>query len=271
MMRLLYSSMSLWATSVLALTCAASFTNCSKPCPGQQLRKPAVVFVLYDLSGTAKDARANYLTYTKELLKSTAPGDAIIGDAISSASLSTGTYAINHEFPQYPPEYSLFSTTTKQFEKDCKDVNEKFEKEKSDVERRLEEFLATQPSSALTQVLSGVFGSTRVFQTYPNHQHILVVFSDGVEDSEIGKFDQTLPTEAVTNTILQKLNQSGRMPDLSGVKVFFIGAAPNSLRIVKSADEDFITVRRFWLQYFQKAGASLEEKNYGTKPVRIDF
>jgi hypothetical protein len=242
----------------------------SKTCPQQKTRKPAVLFVLYDLSGTAKEARSNYLNYTKEFLQNTAPGDVVIGDAISSASLSSGTYAINSLFSPYP-QYAFVSTNSKQFDKACEETATKFVNEKNAAEKRAEEFLHNNPPSALTQILSGISGATRVYQSYPDHQRILVVFSDGVEDSEIAKFDKDLPTEASTNTLLQKLAGSGRLPDLTGVKVFFIGAAPNSLRIVKSADEDYIAVKKFWLQYFQKVGASLEEKNYGTKPVRMDF
>jgi hypothetical protein len=261
------------STLALALACLVLLAGGSRTCPKYDpARKPAVIFVLYDLSGTAKDARANYIAYTKELLQNAAPGDVIVGDAISSGSLSTESYVLRGEFSPYAnPTYSAFDTTSEKFDKACVAADDKFKREIEDAEKKSEEFLTNQPPSALTQIMSGVYGSTRVFQTYPEHRRVLVVFSDGVEDSEIAKFDKQLPTEALTNSILQKLSSGGRLPDLSGVKVFFIGAAPNSLRIVKSADEDYIAVKKFWLQYFQKTGASLEEKNYGTKPVRMSF
>ena len=65
---------------------------------------------------------------------------------------------------------------------------------------------------------------------------------------------------------LDRLEAEGRIPDLRGVEVYVAGAGVTD---DMHAPEQVRAMRAFWLELFDRAGASLPEHRYG--PQLIDF
>ncbi len=110
-----------------------------------------------------------------------------------------------------------------------------------------------------TDILSTLHLVGAELQAYPDRPATLVLFSDMLQANREVNMEGLvrMPSEGW----IERRQDVGRLPDLSGLCVFVAGARGDTLsaRIVKD----------FWLEYFAATGAHLEDRNYAYRPVQI--
>jgi hypothetical protein len=110
-----------------------------------------------------------------------------------------------------------------------------------------------------TDILSTIYDVAEEVRAYPGYRTTLVLFSDMLQatrDINMEGMIRFPPADWVERT-----KAEGRLPDLTGVCVVVAGAridTPESQR-----------VKDFWMDYFNAAGARLEDRNYALRPPRL--
>jgi lysophospholipase L1-like esterase len=112
-----------------------------------------------------------------------------------------------------------------------------------------------------TKIMDALQLAERVFKTHKRDKKILVLFSDMVEESEYYNFKRENLTQKRIEQIISQEKAKGRLPDLSGVKVYVVGAAAGSYE--KMPSEKIFGLQNFWLRYFKECGADLAKERYG--------
>jgi hypothetical protein len=85
-----------------------------------------------------------------------------------------------------------------------------------------------------------------------------------VEESDLYNFQRDSLSDSRIAAILQAERESGRIPNLKGVRVWKAGAASGDLKEAKARQ-----LEKFWLQYFQAAGADVAKERYAS--ALLDF
>jgi hypothetical protein len=93
--------------------------------------------------------------------------------------------------------------------------------------------------------------------SFPQKRKTLVIFSDMVEESGELNFERDRLEPARVQGILATLSRDDRLPNLSGVSVYVVGATHVNL-------QRYRRTREFWLALFKAAGADLRPENYGS-------
>lgn len=215
----------------------------------------AVVFCLFDISGSTSSpqVRQRYMTEFEKLLDALEGGDAVVGDLITGNSLATATYPINAELPI---KGALDNPL----------MHERAAEGKlAEARSQAEAFILNGQPAEASDLLSALYLAEKVF-TGETHAHrpikALVVFSDMI--LQHGDYDFTgidLTDERIKQIIADEKSAQGGLPDLSGVRVWVVGAGaapeggqkPGKLRQIED----------FWRQYMAACGADLPSSHYG--------
>lgn len=110
-----------------------------------------------------------------------------------------------------------------------------------------------------TDILSTLYDVAEEVRAFPEYRTTLVLFSDMLQATREVNMEGMVrfpPADWVERT-----KADGRLPDLEGVCVVVAGArvdTPESQR-----------VKDFWMDYFNAAGARLEDRNYSLRPPRL--
>lgn len=118
-----------------------------------------------------------------------------------------------------------------------------------------------------TDLIGAVNAAADAFSNIGGEKRILVVFSDMIQESPELNLRTTLAKagDAHVPSLIKRLQDSQRIPKLTGVKVVVVGAGDTVGSDVAIRDEApyFRSIRLFWIEFFKQAGARLEEHNYG--------
>jgi len=214
---------------------------------------PKLVFLLLDLSGSvSQQSRDLYLKRAEEILARLNPGDRIVMGAIQDKSAVKGVFAVNEGLPvmnQWVDNKLIYMAQ----------VNEK----KKVIRERLGSLLEQRASQA-TEIMSALVPAQQLFGSFKDYpQKILVIMSDMIEESSRYNFHRRPPGQKDTLQIIAAEKNQKRLADLSGVKVYVVGAGGKS-------SEDMLKVKEFWLAYFQACGADLNPANYGADLVKFE-
>lgn len=217
--------------------------------------KRAIVFCLFDISGSTSSpaVRQRYMAEFEKLLGALEGGDAVMGDLITANSLATATYPINAELPI---KGALDNPLSYQ-----RSVEEAIERARAQAEKFI---LNGQPAEA-SDLLSALYLAEKVL-TGEAHAHrpikALVIFSDMIQQH--GDYDFTgidLTDERIKQIIADEQNAQGGLPDLSGVRIWVVGAGAAPEGGLKPAR--LRQIEDFWRQYFAACGADLPSSHYG--------
>jgi hypothetical protein len=115
---------------------------------------------------------------------------------------------------------------------------------------------------ARTAIIDSLDLAQRVFATFHTDTKLLVLMSDMVEDSGKYNFYRENLAPVRIGTIIAQLKREKRVPDLSKVRVFVVGAN-------YAGNEQFRQIRDFWFSYFEATGAVLEPENYGSALIEF--
>ena len=231
---------------------------------GEEVRTTGkTVFVLFDVSDSTKaeETRRKYRESFEKIVEKLGPNDVIVADFISDDPLGQASFAINEEFPK-------FNATTDN-ELILKKEKGKFEEELKALRAKVAEngrkFLDGEKGAVLkTKLFDANLLAEKVFKKYDRPKKVLVIFSDMAESSSRADFEKEKVTKEVGARIIDKLEKAGKIPDLSGVRVYVIGAAGSF------GEDSFTLIQNFWIDYYEKTEAELNEENYGSALLGFD-
>jgi hypothetical protein len=220
------------------------------------------VLVLIDISRSVRnqETKALYLDSFKRVTASVTHGDVLVAGWITEKSEDELELPIHDRLPAFRPntDNPLFvraerAKADQELEQRRKQICNDLRAQMHATDKRQVEQTAIIDSLDLAQ---------RVFASFHNGDNVLVLMSDMVEDSGSYNFYRENLTPARVRGIIAQLKLQERVPDLSGVKVFVVGA--NYL------DNDrFRKIRNFWLSFFSATRADLRPENYGA--ALVDF
>ena len=108
----------------------------------------------------------------------------------------------------------------------------------------------------------------RVFDAYPSaSQRSLVLLSDMVEHTQRVNVGGVGFGDRAATDSLDRLAAQGSIPDLTGVRVYVVGAGVVGSSELPAAR--ILAIQRFWLGFFADAHADLTEDRYGAALVRF--
>ena len=252
--------------TLLSAVCMLCLSNCrTEPQPPSCTGK--VVMALFDLSSSTQDAttRQRYSETFKRILDGCGSGDILVADAITDNPLAQSTFPINDQFESFNPGTDNPLIVRKKEE----EHNQKLKYHREQIIARAESLLNDHSRKiARTKILDAMSLADRVFHTYNCPKKVLVIFSDMVEESDRYNFQRQPPSEAMAEQIVDQEKQSKRLPDMTGVRVYVIGASAGSYQ--SSSSDQFDRIEHFWQQYFKSAGADLPRERYGAALLKFD-
>ena len=252
------------------LTQACSFFRSERACGS---KPDLVVFVLYDLSGSVGKQRAEYEQESFRMLDSLYDlqqsrrlnyKPEFQGETLFAADLITANSLAFAQTPVHAcfPAFGLTSSFEK-YKKQCRQSAEQARQEVSRVLARDDPSQQTDIFNALLLAHKVLFSETAATAK----SKYLILFSDMVHETSTFNFTREPLTDARIGTILGAEQKAGRIPDLTGVKVWVAGAGGSS--DARMTGPRLLWVQRFWLRYFQAAHADLSDARYAG--TLIDF
>jgi len=110
-----------------------------------------------------------------------------------------------------------------------------------------------------TEILAAIRLSQQYFNDIRGEDKILIILSDMIEESEFYNFRKR---KVKPDIILNKEDKAHRLPNLNGVRVYISDATARS-------DVKFDEIKRFWVMYFEKTGALLDN-NYRSRMIHFE-
>jgi hypothetical protein len=118
------------------------------------------------------------------------------------------------------------------------------------------------PRSPKTDVLNTLNLAEQIFAR-DSRKHVLVIFSDMLEDSDQYNFERINLTGPFTKHVIEKRQKAGLVPNLNGTMVYVSGT---SAQTASKAYE----VYRFWQEYIRATHGFLLSGNYGPALMHFD-
>lgn len=110
-----------------------------------------------------------------------------------------------------------------------------------------------------TDILSTLHDVGAEIRAYPDHTAILYLFSDMLQSNRL--IDMEGLRQMPPDGWIAQAAEQGRLPDLTGLCVMVVGARVDT--------EQAQRVKAFWDEYFRTTGATLRDRNYVLRPVRL--
>jgi len=96
----------------------------------------------------------------------------------------------------------------------------------------------------------------------------LIVESDGLQQTGFCDFTAVDLTDTEDAAIIRRLRLQGALPDLRGVRVWFVGLGADPSGQVPAAK--ILQVKRFWLSYFRACHADVSPERFGPSLENYD-
>ncbi|MBL8234010.1 MAG: hypothetical protein JNL98_36275 [Bryobacterales bacterium] len=222
-------------------------------------KPPSAVFLLVDVSiSTAstrvqEQARKDFATILDVWSKR---GGQLRGDVIGADVLNRATVPLRVAVPAFNAVTSDSDYHEKKVLRPAlAQANEQFG-----------QLLATKPATK-TEILNALSVAAKVFngeEWREAHRKALVIFSDMVEESDLYDFKTDRLDDRRIAAIIEAERVAGRLPALQGVRVWKAGSAAGAI-----PEEKLRQIEKFWLQYFQAAGAVFPKERYAA--AVLDF
>ena len=223
---------------------------------------PKIVFTDFDVSVSTAASRPQYRRDFEKVLASLKESDVVVEDHITENPLAGSTPARIGM-----PENNVWKTNQMQYEASMRKAKDTARKAADDL---LSEKRVTRSGSPPehTRILDSLRIAERVLDGCGKHRKVLVIFSDGMEQSEDYDFTNMALNEEDVKRIIQTERDRGGLPDLSGVRVYIAGAS--AARIGGIPSKKILAVEDFWLRYLRACGADLSKNRYGSSLLQFD-
>src|SRR5574337_418614 len=222
-------------------------------CRGRSAQTHVTVVLFHVTGSTYKgNVRGQYLTDFAKILSGPAAGGILVGDVIDDNPLAHPSYPINVSFDPFNPmaENKL-------------DYQRRIRQQRDEVMKTAEALVRRPPSGRLGHnIIDAMQLAESAFATFHGDHELLVIFSDMIEQSKRYDFTGENLTAARIDQIVSQERSAGRVPDLRGVDVCVVGAGASPSGGL--APERLLTIRQFWLTYFQATGAHLPKERYSS-------
>ena len=221
------------------------------------------VCVLFDLSGTTNkpEIRRAYVDHFKVIMDRVTHGDAISVALITEFSAGELRLLFQHQFPVFDPGSDKTELQLKAYESTLKEGMQKVKDSLFTIAQAT--LTDTTRRIMRTDIMTSLQVAERVFKNSHQPRKILVILSDMIEDSNAYNFEREELTDKRISDIIERERNRKRLPDLSTVKVYVVGAlAKNAMRYER--------IQAFWFEYFKACGATLASENYGAAMIGFD-
>jgi hypothetical protein len=218
------------------------------------------VLIDFSLSTSSNQIRDVYAKNLNMIITRINIGDALVAAIISDHSLTELNFFL--EFESEPLFYETDNRTIKKAYKINRMNNMKVKRDSLLI---LADSLISHFDRRIysTEILSALQVAERIFLKYEQPRKVLVILSDMVEESNYYDFrnEHFLPERI--NHLINLEQNTNRIPNLTGVKVYVAGATIADTR-------RFNQIREFWMQYFQVSHALLSPENYGSTLIKFN-
>jgi hypothetical protein len=247
-------------TGLLAAV-ALSATSCGG-LAGKPAARGKTIVVLADVSGSVRDQKAiaTYEDAFKKIIATLDPGDVLVAGWITARSESEARLPINEVMPK------VRKTVQNKLSEEAERVRARraLADERLKLTHRFDSLLeAPSRGAPNTDILGALDLAQRIFASYPKPIRALVLLSDMIQQSPGLNLKHRDLGRRARSTLMRHLKKQGRIPKLSGVRVWIIGARGGDAR-------RFQEIRSFWTEVFKAAGATLNEADYGGPLVRFN-
>lgn len=239
--------------SLALALCALLFAACSSLASPEESK--SAVMVLFDVSAStdSSEIRADYLASFNSLFKELDPraGGRVAADVIDDNPLAHSNLVSGGWDP-----YSGFEDNPQTFDASVDTA-------RTELSEGVEGLL--ERTSKGTDVLNALDAAERFFFQHADaDDQRLVVFSDMINTSREARFAKLRWNDDAIEKLLEQRLSAGQVPDLSGVRVCVVGAGVSNGELDA---EKIQWIKRFWLAYFDRAGADLDEARYGASLI----
>jgi len=240
-----------WIIIFFAIISVLNIPACKKSEPPKEYSK--TIFFLIDYSESVRDARKDYIDAFRKIIPEIKIGDHLFVWKITEQSEMETKPLLDEDFP-FPPSAKNEFYWKQAMAKAEKEMKVKL----NDIENTMEALLNSEGQlSKKTAILGSLQIAEKVFKKDRKDKAVLVIMSDMIEDSSEYNFErEKLSDKRIAETIADE-NRMKRLPDLSKVEVYVVGAK------AKSRDQ-FYNIQNFWIRYFKECGANLPKENYGS-------
>jgi hypothetical protein len=212
---------------------------------------------LFDISAST-DQRELKQRYQKEFLevieKLVPMGVVVRADAIRAKPLAETTFPLRLDFAR------MNAIDRNQF-----DLEDSLKKAKDTTSVELSKLFTENPATQQTPILDAIEVTRKIFSGADMdsiRDRRLVIFSDMIESSDRYEFTRAPLGGKAIAAMIEKEKRAGRIPSLSGVKVWVAGAGAGGGSHLST--EQIHGIEQFWLAYFRAAGADLAPERYGS-------
>lgn len=240
----------------LALLPSLVAAGCSAPAPDARAQPepdepPRLLIFVYDRSTSLPDHQVELAReLTEQRLRALGHGDRIAAMQLLQLSLAEPPKRWSQKAPERELEGVELSRDSVVLQRFIRDA-----------------ILLLRPFSAPegredingTDILSTLHDVAAEMRAYPEYRAILYLFSDMLQSNRAIDMEglRRMPPE----DWVQRAEAEGRLPDLEGLCVVVVGA-----RVDTEAAQ---RVKAFWDEYFRATGATLHDRNYMLRPVRL--
>ena len=239
----------------------AAVASITSGCPPEVKNCGTVVVVLVDESESTKADRELRRTALDAISRGLSPGDRVIISPITDKSLSDFRFNIDERLPPTPPPMNLLDSTN-DWRRRQKEHEGKVASARDRINSQLKEF-QERPQIAQKTAIFDSLGLAAQFLAAENHRGTLVLLSDMLEDSGSVNFEQDSFRGNYFGNLLNRLGETGLIPDLQGAEIYLAGARATT-------PERAAAVANFWRRYFEAAKAPLKSGRYGRALVNFE-
>lgn len=216
------------------------------------------VVVLFDLSASTNEKqgelqdrtiREQYLKDFLTVVNGMEEGDCLLGGVIGAISGSEGWAIPRTCLPEKPGTFS-----------NPKVHNDKVREVRRSAAVRAKQVLTNPANSAQTDIFGAIRSSRAIFERYPDTRHILVMFSDMVQNSAELRMIHRAPGKGDALRLVKQWGQKGGAPELKGAEVYAWGARHPS-------EQARIQIEQFWRELFNALSARVIE--YAPQAIRF--
>lgn len=236
------------ALAGIAVACSGEAAD---PATAGPPEPPELVMFVYDRSTSIPDHQLELARQlTDERLDRLSHSDRIAGMQLLQLSLAEPPERWSQQIPEREVqgfEVSRDSVALVRFLRDAKILLRRFSQPEG------------REAIGGTDILSTLHDVAAEMRPYPDHEATLYLFSDMLQSN------RTIDMEGLSrmppDDWIQTAKANGQLPDLSGLCVVIVGAridTPGAQR-----------VKSFWDEYFRATGATLYDRNYMLRPVRL--
>lgn len=238
--------------ATVLLACDSNGNSSNETLNGSPDADKKVLLALFDLSGSTRDsaARKSYCENFDKVTRAADHGDVLLAGWIMSRSRAPHRLPLEMELSPFEPP----SVSNEMIQRRYRLVRDSVRRDTVKVARDSICAQLTDPErrTAQTDIMGSLQLAAQAFDRFGSAREVLVIMSDMVEDSERYNFEKMRWNPDTGETVLVTEREAGRLPDLTGVRVYVTAASAPGISMDR-ADR----IRNFWTSYFEAAGAEL--------------